>query len=374
VAELDGIRGTAILLVLVWHYAVVPGLSGDAGVARLGLQAWSGVDLFFVLSGFLIGGILIDAREADNYFRVFYLRRALRILPIYIACCSAYPLVHLVTATKAMPWPVYASFTQNFWLARHGWDVYLDVTWSLAVEEQFYLTLPLVIWAVPPRHLRRVATGVIVAAFLLRSGLYLYLYPNFRAGAYTLMFCRVDSLMMGVLAATLVREGWRNTRLLRVVAVCGFTAIAAATPRGWGMMSTAMSTAGYSVLGAAYCSLLLLAITNPGGATARVFRMRWLRWLGTIAYGTYLFHRIVLEIALEFLPSLAASAAALVACLLLAQLSWKYFEAPLVRFGHGFRYQRSLLPACESRPLPGVSRGADVDVTAVVGPGASAAV
>jgi peptidoglycan/LPS O-acetylase OafA/YrhL len=107
--------------------------------------------------------------------------------------CFSYPLAVWIfpklqaLVGHAMPWWVYASFTQNFWLAHHPWDSYLDVTWSLAVEEQFYLTLPALIWLTPKKHLWKVAVALCVATPLLRSGLYLYYYPNWRAAAYTLM-------------------------------------------------------------------------------------------------------------------------------------------------------------------------------------------
>src|SRR5271163_530813 len=99
IPQLDGIRGTAILLVIIWHFVVVPVTQaphqGEIGriVAHIGLLTWSGVDLFFVLSGFLIGGILIDARDSPNYFSTFYVRRVFRILPIYLLVVVAYALL-----------------------------------------------------------------------------------------------------------------------------------------------------------------------------------------------------------------------------------------------------------------------------------------
>src|SRR5438094_8602273 len=94
VPELDGIRGTAIAMIVLYHWIILPSSGTDALLpallVRVGVLGWSGVDLFFVLSGFLIGGILLDARLATNYFEVFYLRRAYRILPLYLAVCVAF--------------------------------------------------------------------------------------------------------------------------------------------------------------------------------------------------------------------------------------------------------------------------------------------
>src|SRR6266850_568728 len=123
IPQLDGIRGSAILLVLIWHFVVSPTTRGPQEsvlahvVAHVGLLTWSGVDLFFVLSGFLIGGILIDAKESSNYFRTFYARRAFRILPVYLLVVVVYLLVWSVavghetalreTLGSPMPWYLY---------------------------------------------------------------------------------------------------------------------------------------------------------------------------------------------------------------------------------------------------------------------------
>src|SRR5271169_4750825 len=99
IPQLDGMRGLAILLVLIWHFVVVPTAAGPHHsvlarvILRVGLLTWSGVDLFFVLSGFLIGGILIEAKHSRNYFRTFYVRRAFRILPIYLLLVVVYLLI-----------------------------------------------------------------------------------------------------------------------------------------------------------------------------------------------------------------------------------------------------------------------------------------
>ena len=128
-----------------------------------GLLTWSGVDLFFVLSGFLIGGILLDARESPRYFQTFYIRRAYRIFPLYGVMTFLFLMRHLPfrllpghfgdVSPLTIPWWSYVTLTQNFWMAQQGWygAVAMAVTWSLAVEEQFYLTIPLLVWKLPSR-------------------------------------------------------------------------------------------------------------------------------------------------------------------------------------------------------------------------------
>ena len=122
---------------------------------------WSGVDLFFVFSGFLIGGILLEARQSTNYFRVFYKRRIYRIFPIYFTYLAVFffglhfmqsPLVYNMFHPE-IPWHTCVTFTQNFWMAfRNDTGSFALVpTWSLAVEEQFYLTIPALVYFVKPR-------------------------------------------------------------------------------------------------------------------------------------------------------------------------------------------------------------------------------
>jgi peptidoglycan/LPS O-acetylase OafA/YrhL len=371
VPELDGIRGLAILLVVIWHCVVVPlGRSSShflQFLSRMGIQTWSGVDLFFVLSGFLIGGILIDAKDSQNYFRTFYIRRVFRILPIYVAFLAAFPLCRwlsrIVNGTDllAMPWYVYASFTQNFWLTNHPWNTWIGQTWSLAVEEQFYLTVPSLIWITPRKDLWKVALGCVTATLFFRSAMYLHFYPDWRAAAYTLLPCRADALMLGLLGAIMVRSPnildvfHKRRKLLYLAAGCLGAPMVFLTFKGWGMMSTAMSTIGYTAMAMFYLSILLLAVTS-NGTVKQMFSLGWMRWLGTIAYGLYLFHGPVLLFVFDAFehrdPVLARPfdlmpmCTALVLSLLLSHLSWVFFESRLVRYGHRFVY---LIP--RSTPL-----------------------
>ena len=378
---LDGIRGLAIVMVLVWHYFSEP-LSKSASpflrsLSHVTLQSWSGVDLFFVLSGFLIGGILIDAKGSEHYFRTFYIRRAFRILPIYVVACLAYfPLSRWALSgfhgvmKPAMPWYVYATFTQNFWLASGRWHVWLSPTWSLAIEEQFYLTLPLLILLVPAKRLWEVATAGVIAVLAFRSIAYLQFQPAWSNVAfYVLSPFRADGLLLGVLAAILVRNPARLTfiRERRLALMLAGAALGMIllwfTWKGWGVLSAAMSTAGYSVLAGFYLVLLLLTITSTG-RLKQIFSWGVLRWLGTIAYGLYLIHVPALDLAFRLFEDRAPSltepfdlvpfAIALAGSLLLAHLSWTLFESRLVKYGHRFVYgtesKHPDLATCNARP------------------------
>jgi peptidoglycan/LPS O-acetylase OafA/YrhL len=180
IPALDGLRGIAIILVMLHHFTYYRPETGiDAVIAGVPLFGWVGVDLFFVLSGFLITGILLDSRGSTRYFTNFYARRTLRIFPLYylvlflaLVALPQFPSVHTVLAGDIeMPprWPYWAYLT-NFSVAErgfvHGW---VDVAWSLAIEEQFYLVWPLVIWLCPQRLLPWLCTAIVIGEVFARS-------------------------------------------------------------------------------------------------------------------------------------------------------------------------------------------------------------
>src|SRR5579863_5485219 len=213
IPQLDGLRGVAIAMVVAFHYAGFLVIIGAPRLVKLLLVptslCWSGVDLFFVLSGFLIGGILLDARRSSNYFRVFYVRRICRILPLYLAFLGVVFLIsrYRQQALWSTPWWTCLTFCQNLWMAVHN-DVGstgVNITWSLAIEEQFYLLLPAVIYFVKPPRLPWVLTGGILAAPLIRLAISLA-NPRLTVAMLVLLPCRMDSLLLGVAAAYFLRQ------------------------------------------------------------------------------------------------------------------------------------------------------------------------
>jgi len=219
IPALDGLRGIAIGLVIVYHTVFrLPAAEGGvlATILAAARLAWTGVDLFFVLSGFLIGGILLDAVGSPHYFKTFYLRRAYRILPVYFVLMGVFSL-RFVFGVKSvgalgkltesqLPLLSYFTFTQNIWMAVLGTAGVgtMAMTWSLAIEEQFYLTIPFLIRKIARSRLPILLLGVVIGAPILRT-LLLLAPERGHFAAFVLMPCRADGLCMGVLCALAAR-------------------------------------------------------------------------------------------------------------------------------------------------------------------------
>jgi peptidoglycan/LPS O-acetylase OafA/YrhL len=369
IPELDGLRGLAILLVVICHYI------GYAEHAQLGywphhfltalIAGWSGVDLFFVLSGFLIGGILLDSRNSRRYFQTFYLRRAHRILPIYYAWIVIYAAIiagglYLVPGRLPVAGrdvgvvPIYVLFLQNMIYGPSVFQwIWFAVTWSLAVEEQFYLFAPPLIRFVSLRRLVYVLTTVVCVAPVLRYLLFRYLTHLYYL-PQILMPCRADTLALGILAAVAWRQQAFRSFLDRhpeVLQRCVAYLLVVLAPMTWwftdptGLMTY---TIGYGLLAALYACLLLLVISQAGGVVARLVRVTWLRYLGGISYGVYLIHLTINQWAHRLLlnarpriydlKGVGVTLLAGAMTLVVASLSWKYFERPLIRRGHRYLY------------------------------------
>lgn len=219
---LDGIRGVAILLVMTFHFWMV-GVSGAVAAWErvygdmVGI-GWIGVDLFFVLSGFLITGILYDSRESSRYYRVFYGRRTLRIFPLYFAALTIFVSIGPYVLARVHG-PVLAGINSgnvdklfawtyliNWYEGYKGWYAVsrpLQHFWSLAIEEQFYLIWPLLVATLTRRRLMSVSAGLMVVALTLRAAMYLLHFPY---AAYTWTVCRADSLAIGAIVALAARD------------------------------------------------------------------------------------------------------------------------------------------------------------------------
>ena len=357
--QLDGIRGCAILMVLVWHYIpcqieAEPQTTLDILTRSLSLT-WSGVDLFFVLSGFLIGGILLDNREAKNYFRVFYIRRTCRIFPLYFLILGSFLLFArcrfdksqfewLLADTKPL-WS-YVTFTQNIFmgLGDNCGGHWLGMTWSLAVEEQFYVFLPAVVYFAPKAALPYFLAMLIVSAPVLRQ-----LYPGFHA--FVNAPWRADSLLLGALLAWFVRIPGAMEKCSRILLwlYTGFGILLI----GAAVMTVRRSWFGifdHTWLAALYALFILLSLLNIERRPLKFLKHPILTWFGLMSYGIYMYHQIVSGLLHGFIKGAAPAiktpydagitGLALILTLTMAALSYRFIECRFIQYGHALRYRK----------------------------------
>jgi peptidoglycan/LPS O-acetylase OafA/YrhL len=344
VAELDGIRGIAIALVLLCH-AEHEHLLSLQGIAKRG---WIGVDLFFVLSGTLITGILLDTRAAPDRATKFYARRFARIWPVWLAAVALgfavwpalFPQRPLDVARFPL-WP-YLTLTQNFVLHRPGLAT-LAQGWSLCVEEQFYLVWPALVWLAGARAVPWISTLGILAAPFCRAAL---MHQGWTAGmVYRSSLSHCDGLFAGALLACCLREPWCTGRALAGMALGGLAVLAASlafipadATVTWPpvLLLTGLAVGFAGLVAAGY------AAARTGSRLGAALRWRPLRLLGKYSYALYLlqffaFYAVqwtALGRMLAALPHPWGQAAPLVAALALAigaaALSWRWFEQPIL--------------------------------------------
>lgn len=302
---LDGVRGVAALLVMLMHMTVMtPASPIQEGIFSIMSGGWIGVDLFFVLSGTLITGILLDSKSEDGYFWKFYSSRVLRIFPLYYAILVfsfyllplfAHPKVdHFSRVYGDEIW--YWLFVSNFKMAmaggpRHG---IMDVTWSLAIEEQFYIVWPLLVYTLTRRALARACIAMIAASFALRVAMQLFDYTPWTI--YVLTPTRLDGLCAGALVAIGLRS-LNASQLDRMatgaLAAGGIaTGVVAFVSRGLPWDGAPVQSVGFAALAALFAGLVLkTALHNKqGGLIDRAMRFRFLMTLGFYSYAIYLFH------------------------------------------------------------------------------------
>jgi len=369
---LDGLRAIAFLMVFVQHYLQWP-------------WGWTGVDVFFVLSGFLITGILFDTRDQPHRVRNFYVRRTLRIFPLYygliLLLVLTYPLFRWDWNWRWILWPAYLG---NFAHGVHPMpsrsslqmladfqplsrsfphvQLFLGHFWSLCVEEQFYLFWPWVIfWLRDRKKLMWICVACIVVCPIMRI-VGNHTLPKFMLDQevlYRWTPFRVDALLLGGLVALVLRGPSRRAML--TAARFGFGVLLSALLLWLALVPSARHRPeGYVYPGWHYTgglvfvdflsACLIVMAVETGSWTFRVFSVRPLRWLGRISYGAYVFHDILhpefVRVAQNLRHARTGTALVALTCtLLLSQASFRYFETPFIRLK-----ERLTRPSRRSRP------------------------
>ena len=339
IPELDGLRGLAVLAVILYH---CHNRLESTWIHYASLWGWAGVNLFFTLSGFLITSILLETRDKPHYFRNFYVRRALRIWPVYfllLIVCYAVPEWFLGdTLAHQAHWQIllaYALFVQN--LRHFALPGTLGPTWSLAIEEQYYLVWAPLVFLGALRFRRgqfNWLLPVILVVMFIASPLIRYLHPAWLTSTHTLI--HLDGIALGSLIALglyrlrIPRQTWLWIGIIATLA--GFAATATIAG-GTSFLDTALAIAFAGVL------ITTLATTGAHNPVSAILRRGPLPFYGKISYGLYMTHILVFvyfgnfdarlddKYHIGIAGNLAIVALRLIASTLVATALWYGFES-----------------------------------------------
>lgn len=372
VPELDGLRGLAALCAVGYHYLFGPALAiPSVAILNTILEATPiALDTFFILSGFLIGGILLRSKDSPNYYKTFYLRRFHRILPLYYSWIAIYVVFYFAGRGWGLVAPrgyntafVFASFIfmcQNFFIAIVESTYIVSPTWTLAVEEQFYLLAPPAIKRLSQRRLAQVLCGVILIAPVLRGFIIKFIgHGEFWSRVATRIWtpCHADALAIGVLLAMAwdseEKRHWlqKHSRFLPLGMIV-FTSLGSVllylaynnVPHTYVLTAVFAQTAmEFSCL-----CLMVFVLTHPESLFCKFLRSDRMRGVGKISYCLYLVHWGILWMIVRFVLhakfgesprlELAVAPVALAISFAVAKLSWRFLENPLIRRGHQYKY------------------------------------
>jgi peptidoglycan/LPS O-acetylase OafA/YrhL len=367
--ELDGLRGIAVLSV-VWHNGVWGSHWGahNALVSLLNLSAgigWVGVQLFFVLSGFLITGILLDEKNTPHQLRNFYVRRVLRIFPLYYAtlfflfialpALGVSPVLDIKTDAEQI-W--YWLFLSNWSIPIIGGPGALSHFWSLAVEEQFYLLWPFAVMLLSHRGLARLCLAFVVSALIVRIAMIEYNFEYAEWRAYEFTFARWDALAIGALLALALRQptwhAWvRAAAFPLVVTALMYILTFVIVQHNYAAVERGIGAINQTVAALLFAALVYLGITSVTGRSApwrQFLNNGVLRNVGKYSYAIYVFHYPLLVFFNLYVnphlvsfnaacPTLATPARIIVVALIsycMAVCSWYLLERPFMRLRRFF--------------------------------------
>jgi len=378
IGALDGVRGLAILLVLMYHFGgSAKALGIQSKVLAVSGLGWCGVDLFFVLSGFLITGILYDSCNESRYFLNFYARRTLRIFPLYygalvlvLALRDFWPGAGIWGSANPL-WQVF--YLTNVIIALKGPSASGIVAhyWSLAVEEHFYLVWPLLIYYCTRRQMMTISFLLVVVALVLRIALVIGGVD--KVAVYVLTLTRMDDLAVGSLCGLAIRgpdglAGVMRQARWAVFLAGGCFVLMVALRRTAHELDPVLQMFGYSLIAIACGGGLLLCVGSA--VLARLLNAGGLRWFGRYSYSLYVWHPIINMILLHSTLTaylladdggsrIALLVTSFIACLLVSFLSFHLWESRFLALKRFFTSQEHV-PTLGRHPAAiGVARQGD---------------
>ncbi len=357
---LDGIRGYGFLLVFIVHYFSPNQFAQAGSISSRTLKgmesvAFFSVPMFFVLSGYLIGGILLNTQNREGYFRVFYSRRVIRIFPLYyltlliIACIDA----SLKFPLRFQFWTHFL-FIQNLFpdFHRYTTPVVLVQYWSLASEEQFYILWPLVVWLFPQkRKLLGVATFLVMISFAIRlAGSHLFSSPD-QVRYFSL--ARADAILLGVILGLVYKEAFfaQIKAHAKWLALVGVALLAfwsfwkdLSWPQSFRGQAIAIPLANFTAVA------VVIYVMEDNSWLSRICSFQWIGWMGRMSYSLYIFHftfahwfwNVVIPDLSKHMPHtfavLLSNLLAFSLTLSLSMLSYRFIETPCLKIKQRFKY------------------------------------
>ncbi len=349
---LDGLRGLAILLVVLYH---------NFSFINYSVFGWIGVDLFFVLSGYLITGLLLNSLESTHYIRNFYIKRVLRIFPLYYLCLIIFIIILPSIGVYNRELQYYVDNQLWFWFYLQNWllsfhfpktGALLNHFWSLAVEEQFYLVWPFIIlWLRKPKKLLIFILGILLLLLVSRSIVWMCKFPHLN---YTTLytFTRIDGICIGCIIALLHRINFNFLRNNMAVIVI----ILAIMNFGFYFLNKVgdfpyLAFVGYTTFAAMFGLLIHEAVTGDTKIINVIFRHPVLKFFGIVSYGFYVFHWPVYLVAqpglhrfflanihlAEAMSKVVTSVIATLMAFVLSIISYYTFEIKFLKLKEKFR-------------------------------------
>ena len=362
IPSLEGIRGYGFLLVFIAHYFPPEQFASSGRIFYYpsfieSAIATFAVPGFFVVSGYLIGGILYDTSDREGFFKVFYTRRILRVFPVYYLTLVAITLVDLYHRV-----PLDYHFWAHFVYLQNLLPGYATVPgapmnqtihfWSLAVEEQFYFFWPLVVWLFPARRtLLRITCALITVSYVIRlASPWLHLSHE---QIYLSTPTRVDTILLGVVLAIIRHDKIyaRMVPIAKYVALGGFAIAAARALWAGDPWSFSYSTILFLFpIVNITCAALVIAVMEKNSWLCRICSQRWVCWLGKLSYSLYVFHfAYIMLFQKTLLPVLiphlghtisvfVSGSLAFCLTLTLSMVSYRFIEGPIANFKKRFKY------------------------------------